>query len=201
MTAKKEIRSCTSGQLKVETREDGKATISGYAAVFNSDSVDFGFFREVIRPGAFERTLKEDGDVRAFLDHDSGRIVGRTKAGNLSLREDDKGLKIELNPIDTEDGRKAIEWVRSGVVDGMSFGFFTVRDQWSTKDGKSYRELIDVDLFEVSLVAFPAYTGTSAGIRAAEQRSQEEIFKEYSDRVKQQREFRARKIRLLALRA
>ena len=111
MSTKKEIRACTSGQLRVETREDGKATISGYAAVFNSDSVDFGFFREVIRPGAFERTLKEDGDVRAFLDHDSGRIVGRTKAGNLSLREDDKGLKIELNPIDTEDGRKAIEWV------------------------------------------------------------------------------------------
>jgi len=194
---KKELRSCTEIPLEIETRDDGSTRIVGYAAVFDSDSVDFGFFREVIRPGAFARTLREDGDVRALLDHDTGKIIGRTKAGNLKLTEDSRGLRIELTPIETEDGKKALEWVRSKVVDGMSFGFIPVNDRWSIKNGKSYRELLDVDLFEVSLVAFPAYPGTSAGVRSTEMRSTDDVWKSYCNTVETQNKNRRRKLQLL----
>lgn len=164
----REIRSFFDN-LTLENRDEQKPKIVGYAAVFDSDSVDFMFFREVIRSGAFRRSLQEKGDVRALLDHDTGKIIARTKAGSLTLREDDRGLRCEIEPIDTEDGRKALEWVRSGVVDGMSFGFETREDKWGTKDGKPYRELLDVELYEVSLVAFPAYPATSVDLRSATQ--------------------------------
>lgn len=177
MSTEKEYRG-NCGALTIEQRADARDLITGYAAVYNSDSVDLGFFTEVIRPGAFKRAIQESQDVRALLDHQTGKIIGRTKAGNLSLSEDERGLRVELQPIDTEDGRTAVEWVRSGVVDGFSFGFTTVADKWGTKEGRAYRELLDVNLFEVSLVAFPAYPATSAGIRAEHITSAESVWKE-----------------------
>lgn len=163
---KLEYRKQTFEPLKLEVRDDGTKAISGYAAVFNSDSVDFGYFVERIRPGAFSKSLRDNPDVVALLSHDTGQPIGRTSAGNLKLIEDERGLRFELSPIDTEDGRKAIEWVRSGVVNQMSFGFMPEEDSWSTKNGKNLRELISVRLYEVSLVTFPAYPDTEASMRS-----------------------------------
>lgn len=159
-------------EIKIEERADGASSLVGYAAVFNSDSVEMGFFdkwTESIVPKAFSRSLRENTDVRALLDHDTGMIVARTKNGTLTLTEDDQGLKVQIDPVPTVDGQKAIEWVRSGLVDAMSFGFETVTDKWGIKNGKPHRELLDVNLYEVSLVAFPAYPATSIGVRSAEQ--------------------------------
>lgn len=175
MSHKKEFRGSVGG-LSLEKRENASDVITGYAAVYNSDSVDLGFFTEVIRPGAFARAITEGQDVRALLDHNTGKIIGRTKAGNLTLSEDENGLRVSLYPIDTEDGRTALEWVRSGVVDGFSFGFETVADKWGTKEGRAYRELLDVNLFEVSLVAFPAYPATSAAIRSEHLESAQSVW-------------------------
>lgn len=167
--------------LEFEERSAEKPRIKGYPAVFNRESVDFGWFKEVIREGAFAKSLKEQPDVRALLDHNTGTIIGRTKAKNLELKEDSTGLSMVLTPIDTEDGRKAVEWVRSGVVDGMSIGFRVMEDRWSIRDGKNFREILEIRLYEVSLVAFPAYPDTSAAIRAGEMplecRSLEEVSK------------------------
>lgn len=173
----KEIRCYNQDKLNIEARSDGGNTIVGYASVFNKESENMGFFKETIKPGAFTRTLKENPDIRALLDHQTGKIIARTKAGNLKLKEDDRGLKVEIDPIDTTDGRDAIEWVKSGVVDGMSFGFRVIEDSWHIKDGINYREIIDVDLYEVSLVAFPAYPDTSVFLRSAN-----EAWKEYSEK-------------------
>lgn len=177
MSSKKEFRGGTRG-LSLEKRDNSGHVITGYAAVYNSDSVDLGYFTEVIRPGAFKRAVADHQDVRALLDHDSGKIIARTKAGNLTLSEDEIGLRVALTPIDTEDGRTALEWVRSGVVDGFSFGFETLSDKWGTKDGHAYRELLDVNLFEVSLVAFPAYPATSAAVRSEDLASAQTIWDE-----------------------
>jgi HK97 family phage prohead protease len=166
----KEIR-CFSHKMDVETREDGSSSLVGYAAVFNSSSVEMGWidtFTESIVPGAFARSLKENQDVRALLDHQTGMIIARTKNGTLSLEEDSIGLKVRMTPVPTDDGKKAVEWVRSGLVDAMSFGFEVVSDKWGVRAGKQHRELLDVNLFEVSLVAFPAYPATSIGVRSAE---------------------------------
>jgi len=177
--------------LEIEERADKKPLIRGYASVFDSESQQLGWFIEVVRKGAFKRTLEENPDIRALLDHDTGKIIGRTKAGNLKIEEDSRGLKVTLEPIDTEDGRKAVEWVRSGVVDGMSIGFMPKTVRWSLKDGVDLREILDLTLYEVSLVAFPAFSATSATVRTSagcEVRSLAEISAEGKDILKKEKD-------------
>jgi len=165
---KLEYRNFTAEKLQVqESREQGeRAKIVGYASVFNSDSEDLGYFVEQVRAGAFKRTLKEQPDVRALVDHDTGKVIARTINGTLELKEDGKGLLATIIPANTTVGNDILENVRNGNIDKMSFGFSVREDSWGTKNGKMYRELIDVDLYEVSLVAFPAYPDTSANVRS-----------------------------------
>jgi HK97 family phage prohead protease len=136
--------------------------ITGWAAVFNSRSVDLGGFVEMIEPGAFSQTLKS-GDVRLLINHDgNGLPLARTKSGTLRLHEDRRGLKFDAVLPDTEAGRSAWEAVRRGDVDGMSFGFNVIRDSWQQAGGEVLRTLREVSLAEVSLVGWPAYPGTTA---------------------------------------
>ncbi|MFW6069664.1 MAG: HK97 family phage prohead protease [bacterium] len=143
--------------------EDGQ--IEGYAAIFNELSEDLGGFREFIRPGAFSATL-ERADVRALWNHDSNYVLGRNKAGTLALEEDDKGLRVSIDPPETQWANDLRESIRRGDVDQMSFGFTTIEDRWERQDGENVRELVEVELWDVSPVTFPAYTGTSVSARA-----------------------------------
>lgn len=140
--------------------------MSGYAAVFNSRSQDLGGFVEVIRPGAFARAL--DMDVRALWNHDSNHVLGRTKNGTLRLREDEHGLYMEVDLPDTAMGRDVHEMVRRGDVDQMSFAFSVNKggEEWRKEDGQQVRELLDVALYDVSPVTYPAYEATSVSARA-----------------------------------
>lgn len=156
--------------LRVETR-DGDAGeqphIVGYAAVFNSPSCDLGGFIERIAPGAFADSLANGDDVRALVDHDWGRIIGRRKAGTLTLEEDERGLLTDTVPPDTSVGRDIVESIRRGDVDQMSFAFDTLEDDWSTaEDGQTIRELRKVKLWDISPVTFPAYDETSVSVSA-----------------------------------
>lgn len=171
MANKREFRFIEQAELRA-AKEEKK--IAGYAAVFNSDSVDFGMFTESIAPGAFSRTLNESPDVRALVDHDTGKVIGRTVSGTLKLAEDTKGLFAEINPPETSTGNEILELVSRGDISGMSFGFSVRSDEWRKKNGKDHRVILDVDLFEISIVAFPAYPATSALVREA--RSVEEVF-------------------------
>ena len=154
----------------LELRADGDEPpkITGYAAVFNALSVPLGGFRESIRKGAFKRTLKAKADVRALVNHDPNLIIGRSLAGTLTLKEDDHGLLVEIDPPDTTAGRDVVESIRRGDIDGMSFGFQTVKDSWEySADGTDdRRELLDVELFDVSPVTFPAYPDTDVAVRS-----------------------------------
>ena len=156
---------------ELELRDDnGQKKLSGYAAIFNSRSVDLGGFVEVIRPGAFKRCLASGADVRAMLEHDPGRIFARNRAGNLKVGEDERGLRVEITPNDTQAGRDVIEHVRSGVLDSMSFGFYVAPggEQWDSKALPHVRELTDLDLDDVSVVAYPAYLKTEIALRSLE---------------------------------
>lgn len=148
----------------VEVRADGDGmTFRGYAAVFNSKSEDLGGFRETIRPGAFSKSLTEKRAIKMFWNHNSDIPLGSTRS-NLVLTEDDKGLLAEAKLPDTVHGRDMALLVREGIVDSMSFGFQTVKDNWS--EDYSARELVEVRLFEVSPVTgWPAYPKTSASVR------------------------------------
>lgn len=151
-----------------ELRADGGAKVArGYAALFNSEADIGGYFREVIAPGAFTETLK-DGDIRALIDHDSGRVIGRSTAGTLRLKEDDKGLSVEIDLPDTSDGRDLAVSMERGDITGMSFGFVVRHDEWDETSDPPTRTIHAVDLREVSAVAFPAYGDTEIALRSLE---------------------------------
>ncbi len=153
---------------KVERRAaDGKVTVVGYAAVFGEVARIGDWFEETIARGAFTESLKT-ADVRAYFDHDRGRVLGRTSSGTLRLSEDDKGLKVEIDLPDTTDGRDVAALIERGDVSGMSFGFAVLRQEWDETVTPAKRTILTLDLREVSVVSEPAYDGTSIALRALE---------------------------------
>lgn len=155
--------------VKTEIRADeDNGNIVGYAAVFNSLSEDFGGWREIVRPGAFRKTINEKRDIRALWNHETSYVLGRTLNGSLALREDEQGLRVEIKPPDTQWARDLVTSVRRGDISQMSFGFRTVRDNWreDSNDTGTLRELLEVELYEVSPVTFPAYGATDVQVRA-----------------------------------
>lgn len=151
-----------------EVREDGDGmTFTGYAAIFNSPSEPLPFV-ERIAPGAFRRSLRDRSDIKLLYNHQTGSVLASTRAGTLKLYEDERGLRVEATLANTTVGRDAAELIRRGDVDSMSFGFTVPRggDEWN-EDG-SERTLKSVRLFEVSVVAFPAFAATagSTAVRA-----------------------------------
>lgn len=148
--------------------DDQPARLVGYAAVFNSLSEDLGGFREIIMPGAFDRALGEGHDVRALVNHNPDKMLGRTSSKTARLAVDERGLLVEVDVPDTQDGRDTLTLVQRGDLSQMSFAFRTLADQWRTEDGEPIRELLDVQLFDVSVVAYPAYPATEVSARALE---------------------------------
>ena len=166
MNKDREVRAFHVAKIELRDDGDGLPAIRGHAAVFDSWSEDLGGFREIIRPGAFDSALDRGDDVRALVDHDPSKIIGRAKAGTLSLNVDSRGLRVAITPPDTSVGRDIVESIRRGDVDSMSFGFRTLSDRWGNEDGSEVRELLDVELFDVSPVSFPAYTQTDVAVRS-----------------------------------
>jgi len=152
--------------------EEGQPRIIGHAAVFDSPSEPLGFggeFREIVRRGAFSKTLQE-ADIRALLNHDPNYVLGRNRSGTLTLTEDDRGLAVDVQPPDTTWARDLLESIRRGDINQMSFGFRVVKDRWETEDGgEQIRELLEVELFDVSVVTYPAYPQTAVAVRALEE--------------------------------
>ena len=160
----KSERRLSPGGIELRAGDDDQPTrVVGYAAVFDALSEDLGGFREKIAAGAFSKTL--GGDVRALFNHDESQILGRTKSGTLRLTEDNHGLLVDFTPPETAAAEHVIEAMRRGDIDQMSFGFRTRGDIWEETDGEIVRTLTEVELFDVSLVTFPAYPQTEAALR------------------------------------
>lgn len=169
---RRQMRCVTS---KFETREDGgELFIEGYFAVFNSNYELWPNATESIAPGAFSNTL--GGDIRALIDHETRLVLGRNKAGTLELREDSHGLwgKVSINPKD-QDAMNLYERVKRGDVDQCSFGFDIIKEDTEVREDESVHWTIkEVELYEVSVVTFPAYEETSVSAR---KKDMEEILK------------------------
>jgi len=141
-------------------------TIHGIAIPFDSLSEDLGGFRELWTPEAVDRTLAEAIDVRALVDHEPAKIIGRVKAGTLTLDKRDDGLHVTIRPPETTVGRDILESVRRGDVSGMSIGFRVVSggDRFEQRSGQTVRIVTDARIVEASIVTFPAYPATDATV-------------------------------------
>ena len=136
-------------------RSLGGNKVGGYAAVYNSESEDLGGFVEVIRPGAFKRSLNGNPDVVALVHHRPELVLGRTSAGTLRLLEDARGLQFEIDLPDTTAGRDIMVSVERGDVRGASFAF-SVPDKgqvWNFGEDRTLRELLDVNVHDITLTA------------------------------------------------
>lgn len=165
----------------VEARAERK--IGGYGAVFNSETVIGGEFREKIAPGAFSKSL--DGDVRSFFNHNSAMILGRTKSGTLRLKEDERGLSYEVDLPETQAGRDLKISMERGDVDGSSFAFRVTKDHWEMRDdGLPLRTIQEVELFEVGPVTVPAYDDATVALRSLEDARREQRQKNFNAAAK-----------------
>jgi len=159
-----------------KTQIDGFSSgrISGYAAVFNKLSENLGGFREKIAPGAFANTLMRGADVRLLLNHE-GLPLARTKSGTLKLSEDSTGLFFETElELTDPDVQRIIPKMKRKDLTQMSFGFCVISDTWD-HSAQPIRTLLECDIFDISIVTYPAYPQTNVGIRTPAQ-----VYNEYA---------------------
>lgn len=142
-------------------------TISGYAVRFHDITTIGNSFRERISPGAFTDSLKRN-DIVALIGHDTGRVLGRTSSGTLTLKQDRVGLWFTLDvDASTPSGQEVLGTVRRRDVKGCSFAGQFLAEEW--EDGGSrlpLRTVTEIDVYEITLTAFPAYETTDASLRA-----------------------------------
>ena len=120
---------------------------------------------ESIRPGAVAASLP-GRDILALVDHDNGKVLGRTRSGTLRLSEDERGLSYEIDLPETTAARDVLVLVERGDAGGMSFGFSVPKggDEWRGL----HRTLLTINLHEISVItSHPAYAATTVEARVA----------------------------------
>lgn len=169
---------------KVEAGEDaGQLVLEGYAAKFDVPYLirgDEGEFWEIVRPGAFKRSLELAAaggrELLALNGHDSKLVIGNTANGTLTLTEDAVGLRCRMTLPPTTDARDLLTRVQLGYVNGMSHGFDVEEagERFEWRNGRVERDLHDLDLFEVTVTAIPANEATDVwASRRAKDRAKE----------------------------
>ncbi|MPZ36771.1 MAG: HK97 family phage prohead protease [Rhizobiales bacterium] len=144
-----------------ELRAKGRR-LEGYAAVFGAEA-RISDYVETIAPGAFAISLSAGKDVLALVDHDTSRVLARTKSGSLRLSEDSRGLAFDLDLPNTTVANDLLALAERGDLGGMSFAFIPIDERWE----RDRRELRSVDLKEISVVqSWPAYEGTLVQARS-----------------------------------
>lgn len=161
----------TERRAAIELRLAGSKTaprLVGHAAVFDSASRDLGGFIEYVRPGAFTRSLREGADVLALVHHKPELVLGRRGAGTLKLSEDERGLAFDIALPGTQTARDLAISVERGDIRGASFAFSVPKggDKWSMQEGRAVRELLDIDLHDITITPTPAYPDTTVAKRA-----------------------------------
>ena len=160
--------------FNIELRDDfGKEPsrhIEGYGSVFNQRSVDLGGFQEIIAPGAFDGVI-ERSDVKCYLDHNPDKgILARSRngKGSLSLELDERGLKYSFDAPHTNLGDEVVEGLKRGDYSQSSFAFTVESESWTKEEDGTYLRTINKigGLYDVSIVANPAYEGTSVALRS-----------------------------------
>ena len=164
---KKQVRSLGKLQTRDDSTDD-EMKIAGYFVVFNTETEIYDGMFEEISDKAFKDI--ELTDIRALADHDTAKVLGRTKSKTLTLKVDEKGLfgEITINPEDSE-AVNLYQRVKRGDIDQCSFGFSILNETMEQReDGTTKWTITEIELFEVSVVTFPAYSDTSVEARSAQ---------------------------------
>jgi len=165
----KEFRNQLLDKVKIDLIEEEKKVVSGYVNKFNDLSEDLGFF-ETVKQGAFKRSLETGKNILALFDHDTSKILGSTSSETLLLKEDDVGLYFELKLNEKLSyTRDILELIEMKALNNCSFGFMVKKDEWKEKEGIYYREILDVELMEITLTGLPAYQSSEFSLRSLEQ--------------------------------
>lgn len=160
---------------------DKPARIIGHPVVYNRWSEDLGGFREKVMPGALTKTLLES-DIRVLFNHDPNVVLGRNKSGTATFSDQSQSLRMECTPPDTQTVRDLVlAPMQRGDIDQMSFAFRvagpafirqSARDTIPAGTGEVWsadyteRELHQLQMFDASVVTFPAYVQTDAQVRS-----------------------------------
>ncbi|WP_434737603.1 phage major capsid protein [Limosilactobacillus sp.] len=159
-----------------KTAQNSPKKLSGYAIVWNTPSKDLGGFKEVVSPDALKGV--DLSNVLMLNDHDYTQVLASVKAGTLKLTPDDKGLHFEATLPDTTTANDVFANVQAGNLDSCSFSFDVDdgSDEWNKDDqGNITRTINQIkDLFDVSVVAVPAYDSTNVNV---DTRSYEQFIK------------------------
>jgi len=144
----------------------------GHAIRTNVLSENLGGFREIIAPEAVQRALSREPDLVALFDHESSRVLGRVSAKTLRVNQDELGLRFEVDLPTHESG--LAESVGRGDIRGASFAFRTMPngDAWDENTTPPTRTLRDIEIREISVVTFPAFSQTSVALRSLERHQQ-----------------------------
>lgn len=153
------------GMSDIRAEEDN-LKIGGYFILFNDETELYDGIFEKVDSRALDKTL--NNDIRCLFNHDTAKVLGRTKSNTLTLSKDDKGLygEVIINPNDSE-AVSVYEKVKRGDIDQCSFGFNILDENQELDDrDQLHITLNEIDLHEVSIVTFPAYPNTSVSARA-----------------------------------
>lgn len=181
-----EKRNLTTNSVEIREDEAGNRTLTGYAIKWEMKSVTMGWrkFREQFKRGAFTESLTNE-DQLALWSHDTSKVLGRTKNGTLRLFEDEIGLRFELDLLDTTLGDDAYKTIKRGDVDGVSFGFSMLKQEWDEADPDNViRTITKAKLLEISPVAFPAYPDSEVSARSSDPYEQHVLEKRNEQRRK-----------------
>lgn len=181
------------------TREDGTRVIFGYASVFwNPDDPGTEYqlgrdLKERISRDAFARAMSERQDVRGLFNHDPSQVLGRVANGTVKLMTDDRGLRYEITPPDTQVGRDVVSLLERGDVTGSSFAFVPTKTAYEKGSQYNVRWIQDLELLDVGPVVYPAYASASSAVRSV---SDPDISTEYAKWKAMQSEYHKRQKRL-----
>lgn len=158
----KERRAALPAELRAD---DNSIRVVGHAAVFNQETNIADYFREMIRPGAFAKSIMSD-DVPFLINHE-GLPLARNTSGTLKLSEDNRGLLID-SKLDAQDPdvMSIVPKMKRGDLSKMSFQFRALRQEWDDTGEIPLRIIHECQLFDVSIVTMPAYEGTDIGLRS-----------------------------------
>jgi len=131
--------------------------------VISEDGIEF---YETINPQAFIDAVNQtDHPIDFYEEHDPSLLLATTDNGSLALNADPTGLNMEATMVDTQVARDAYQWIKTGIIKGMSFGFIVLDDSWDYSGEIPFRTVNAIELYEVSAVRFPAYLASDIEAR------------------------------------